>query len=57
MHAQRLLKKVFKTVCLRDPDDYAADRAQVNTITTNFRTNGYKLKDVFAATADYCKGN
>lgn len=49
------VEKVFRKVCLRKPAD-AADRSQINTITNSFAANGYKLKDVFISTADYCKG-
>ena len=34
-----------------------ADRTKVNDIITVFRSGGYKMKDVFAETAAYCKGN
>jgi hypothetical protein len=50
------VEKVFKTVCLRPPGN-AADRSQVDSITTAFKANGYKMKDVFAATAVYCMGD
>ncbi len=50
------VKKVFKTLCFRDSDDYAADRTVVQTITGDFRNNGYRMKDVFAKVAAYCKG-
>ena len=46
---------VFKTVCLRDPQD-AADRASVVAITTAFTASGYKLKEAFASAASYCMG-
>ena len=50
------VKKVFRTVCIRDPEDFD-DRQLVAQITADFRTVfGYRMKDVFAATADYCKG-
>ncbi len=52
--AQCQVEKVFKTVCLRDPGD-AADRAHISDTTTNF-TVSYNLKQVFAETANYCKG-
>jgi hypothetical protein len=48
------VEKVFRTVCLRPPVN-SADRAKVNDIITVFR-NGYRVKDVFAETAAYCKG-
>ena len=49
------VKKVFKTVCLREPED-ASDRTRVDEITNTFRTTGYRLKQVFADTAAYCMG-
>ena len=49
-------EKVFKAVCLRPPGN-ATDRAAVSSITSNFVGNGYKLKQVFAETAVYCKGS
>lgn len=49
------VEKVFKQVCLRKPAN-AADRSQIDTITANFASSGYKLKQVFIDTADYCKG-
>lgn len=49
------VKKVFSAVCLRDPGD-AADRAVISSMTTDFKTNGYNIKRVFAESADYCKG-
>jgi hypothetical protein len=50
------VEKVFKTVCLRAPGN-ATDRSQVDSITAAFKANGYKMKDVFAATAVYCMGD
>lgn len=50
------VKKVFNTVCLRDPQDQA-DRDMAAQITAQFKASGYQLKQVFAATANYCKGN
>ncbi|WP_438270938.1 hypothetical protein [Saccharophagus degradans] len=64
--AQCQVKKVFKTVCLRDPDaDYGIDgadgnpndQATLNSWVTDFAANGYNIKRVFAQAADYCKGN
>ena len=49
------VRKVFKTVCLREPED-ASDRPRVDEITNTFRTTGYRLKQVFADTAAYCMG-
>jgi hypothetical protein len=50
------VEKVFKTVCLHPPVNQA-DRNTVNSIISQFRGGGYKMKDVFAQTAAYCKGN
>ena len=50
------VKKVFRAVCLRDAED-DADRFRQDEITAEFRANGsYSLKQVFANSADYCKG-
>ena len=50
------VRKVFRTVCLRDPEDIN-DRTMVDTLTTDFMTTlQYRMKDVFAETAAYCKG-
>jgi hypothetical protein len=49
------VEKVFKAVCFRAPGN-AQDRAQVSSITSSFKANGYKLKDVWAQTAVYCMG-
>lgn len=53
--AQCQVEKVFKAVCLRSPVD-AADRTQIDTMINNFST-GYNLKNVFAESAVYCKGD
>jgi hypothetical protein len=50
------VQKVFKAICLRDPDS-AADRAEVQQVKTTFKGSGYKLKQVVADTATYCMGN
>lgn len=49
------VKKVFQNVCLRDPQD-SADRSAMTQIQSEFMSNNYNIKNVFAATADYCKG-
>ena len=49
------VEKVWKAVCFRAPALNAADRAAVGTIATNFRNNGYKLKNVFAEVAAACE--
>ena len=55
--AQCQVKKVFKAVCFRDPDDYSADRITANTIKTDFIAGGYKMKQVFRDVAASCKGD
>ena len=50
------VEKVFRTVCLRPPVN-AADRNEVNRVMGIFRGQGYQVKDVFAETAAYCRGN
>ncbi|WP_246434557.1 hypothetical protein [Teredinibacter haidensis] len=49
------VSKVFKAVCLRDPGD-ASDRTAVSDMLTRFKNGGYRIKQVFAESADYCKG-
>ena len=49
------VKKVFRAVCLRDPEN-AADRSKVDEIVTTFRGTGYKMKQVFADAAVHCMG-
>ncbi|GAA3566242.1 hypothetical protein [Marinobacter xestospongiae] len=49
-------KKVFRTVCLRDPVD-GADRSQIATMVSNLRASGFKLKRSFADSAVYCMGD
>ena len=50
------VEKVFRTVCLRAPQD-AADRSQVGSMTSSFRSSGYRLKQAFADAAMYCMGD
>jgi hypothetical protein len=50
------VEKVFKAVCLRNPVDQA-DRTKVDSMTTMFRNNNFNLRQVFAESAVYCKGN
>ena len=50
------VKKVFRTVCLRDPGN-SADRNQIDTITANFRADNYNMKTAFAEAAVYCMGD
>ena len=49
-------KKVFRTVCLRDPAD-GQDRARVQSMSATFKTNGYRVKQLFADAASYCMGD
>ncbi|HEU4779748.1 MAG TPA: hypothetical protein VFS58_07675 [Steroidobacteraceae bacterium] len=53
--AQCQVEKVFKTICFRAPVDQD-DRDEVRDMTTRFKSNGYRLKQVFAETAVYCMG-
>lgn len=53
--AQCQVEKVFHNVCLRKPGD-ATDRAKIDEFTGSFAASGYKLKQVFIDTANYCKG-
>jgi hypothetical protein len=49
------VKKVFRAVCLREPD--LPDQGMVGALTTEFMTSlNYSMKEVFAQTAAYCKG-
>jgi len=47
--------KVFENICLRSPQD-ASDRAQIINTTNTFTSTGYNIKQVFADSANYCKG-
>jgi hypothetical protein len=47
--------KVFENVCLRKPQDIN-DRNEISNMTTTFVNSNYRIKDVFAASAAYCKG-
>ena len=49
------VRKVFKAMCLRDPVD-DPDHAQIAAMTANFE-GGYNLRQVFAESAAYCKGD
>ena len=53
--AQCQVRKVFRNVCLREPEDQT-DRDEVNTIVGTFTGTGYRMKQVFADTAAYCMG-
>ncbi|MCP5089943.1 MAG: hypothetical protein GY949_03370 [Gammaproteobacteria bacterium] len=53
--AQCQVKKVFRAVCLRDPEN-PTDRTKVDEIVATFRGTGYRMKQVFADTAVHCMG-
>jgi len=48
------VKNVFRTVCLREPED-AADRLQVGQMVASLKA-GYRMKQTFAEAAVYCMG-
>lgn len=48
------VKKVFRTVCLREPEN-AADRFQVGQMVNSLKA-GYRMKQTFAEAAVYCMG-
>jgi len=50
------VKKVFRTICLRDPGN-SEDRAEIANITSDFKASDYNMKTAFAETAVYCKGD
>ncbi len=50
------VKKVFRTVCLRDPGN-SSDHSQIDTITAAFTADNFNMKTAFAETAVYCMGN
>jgi hypothetical protein len=55
-YASCQVRKVFRAVCLRDPENIA-DRSMADQLTTDFMTTlGYRMKDVFAQTAVHCMG-
>jgi hypothetical protein len=49
------VKKVFRAVCLREPED-AADRAQIDNVMVPSFKAGYQMKQTFAEAAVYCMG-
>lgn len=53
--AQCQVEKVFENVCLHPVED-AADRARIDEMVVSFRNSGYNLKQVFAESALYCRG-
>lgn len=53
--AQCQVKKVFRTVCLRDAES-EADLSQIHATTESFKQSDYQLKQVFAEVGGYCMG-
>ncbi len=53
--AQCQVEKVFENVCLHPVED-TADRDQISDMVDSFRANNYNLKQVYAESALYCKG-
>mgnify|MGYP001814243507 FL=1 len=49
------VKKAFRAVCLRDPEN-GTDRSKVDEIISTFRGTGYQMKQVFADAAVHCMG-
>ena len=49
------VKKVFRTVCLRDAENQT-DRDAFDAIVTTFRNSNYRMKQGFADTAVHCMG-
>ncbi len=52
--AQCQVVKVFTAVCFRAP--LASDQAAISSIKASFKSNGYKLKQVFQQAAAACPG-
>ena len=48
--------KVFRNVCLRNPVD-GTDRSQIDSMVSSFTGGGYRMKQVFAEAAIYCRGS
>ncbi len=49
------VRKVFESVCIRDPMESAADRTQINQIVASIGTGAVNMKQIFAESAAYCK--
>jgi hypothetical protein len=47
------VQKAFKAVCLRAPAS-SKDGSEIAALTSSFKSNGYKFKQVFADAAVYC---
>ena len=56
--AQCQVDKVFKSICFRDPNDYAADRSERDDIVSDLTsTYNYNMREVFSDVAAWCKGS
>ena len=58
--AQCQVDKVFKAICLRDPNVFTADRAARDGFVANFVGSTpvpYNMREVFTDVAAYCKGS
>jgi hypothetical protein len=55
--AQCQVDKVFKAVCLRDPNVAASDRSARDDFVDDFTGGGYDMRGVFTDVAAYCKGD
>ncbi|VAW88529.1 FIG01036274: hypothetical protein [hydrothermal vent metagenome] len=49
------VKKVFKSICFREPEN-SNDHIKIKQITDSFKANNYNIKTVFAESAVYCMG-
>lgn len=49
------VKKVFKSICFREPEN-SDDHNKIKQITDLFKANNYNMKTVFAESAVYCMG-
>ena len=55
--AQCQVDKAFKSICLRDPNSFAADRSARDGFVSSFVGSGYDMREVFTDVAAYCKGS
>ncbi|MDH3634313.1 MAG: hypothetical protein OES20_06370 [Gammaproteobacteria bacterium] len=55
--AQCQVDKAFKSICLRDPNNFAADRSARDGFVSNLVGSGYDMREVFTDVAAYCKGS
>ncbi|MDH5328135.1 MAG: hypothetical protein OEZ68_19720 [Gammaproteobacteria bacterium] len=53
--AQCQVEKVYKHVCLQNPVE--ADEVAMDNIITEFRSESYNMRNVFAKVAPLCRGN